>query len=170
MTYDLDYYERMLRLNAQTGEQISKVRWEWINEINPRIVLDYGSGCGFFRTYRPADITVYSYDVGPYPQTGIELTIYDVVCFWDVLEHLPDFKPLEPVLALSRYVALSLPIKPQDTLWNDWKHFKPGEHLHYWTGETVQEFFQKYGFKLMKSGYPECPPRQDIKSFLFKKL
>lgn len=169
MKYDIEYYEKMLRQNAIHSWSISKKRWDWIVEIGPNTVLDYGSGCGFFRAYRPEGIVVYSYDIGPYPQTGIELTSYDVVCFWDVLEHIADFSIIEPVIALAKHIALSLPIKPDNVLWDNWKHFKPNEHLHYWTGETVQAFFNQYGFKLMKSGYPECPPREDIKSFLFKR-
>lgn len=159
----------MLRQNSKTAEVISKRRWEWIDCANPKIVLDYGSGCGFFRAFRPEGVQVYSYDIATYPQTGIDLLLYDVVCLWDVLEHIADFKVIGPILALAGHIALTLPVKPIDVLWNDWKHFKPNEHLHYWTGETVQAFFQQYGFELIKVGCPECPPRVDIRSFLFKR-
>lgn len=168
MKYDLEYYENMLRLNSITAEQICKIRWDWISECAPRVVLDYGSGVGWFRAWRPRGVEVYSYDIANYPQTDIELVMYDVVCFWDVLEHIPDFKVIEPILALSRHVAISLPIIANTDL-ADWKHFKPAEHLHYFTQEVLDAFFERYGFSCIKMGQPECPPRVDITSVLYKR-
>ena len=81
MNYDLEYFEKMLRLNSKTGELISNIRWAWIGDTHPKTILDYGSGCGFFRAYRPEGVEVNSYDIGTFPQTGIELKIYDIVCF-----------------------------------------------------------------------------------------
>lgn len=167
MRYDLAYYENMLRQYSATAEMISKIRWEWIAEFKPRTVLDYGSGVGWFKAWAPQGITVYSYDTGEYPQTGIELLMYDVTCFWDVLEHIRDFDVIEPILALSRNVAGTVPIKPEDIAFSNWKHFKPGEHLHYWTEETLTGLFGRYGFSLLKTGYPECPPRQEVLSFAY---
>ncbi len=171
--YNLDYYEGMLRNYSATAEQICRVRWHFLQEGvllpggKPRIkVLDYGSGVGWFRAWRPHWADVWSYDVAQYPQTSIELQLYDCVCFWDVLEHIPDFKEIEPVLALSSHVALSVPI-PIDGL-EDWKHFKPGEHLHYFTEESLTALLSKYGFvPIVMSRTSECPPREDILTALF---
>jgi len=171
MKYDIEYYENLLRIQSNTAEKINKIRWNFILEVlSPNNILDYGSGCGFFRAYRPSGIEVDSYDIGPYPQTGIRIKLYDVVCFWDVFEHINDFKVIEPILALSSAVALSIPIKPDNKHFADWKHFKIGEHLHFWNEDTLQAFFLKYGFnKVKNSGYPECPPREDILSIILTK-
>ena len=167
--YDIDYYEKMLREYSETAKEIARLRWEWIKETAPLTVLDYGAGVGWFRAHRPKGISVDSYDIGPYPQTGIKFKIYDVVCFWDVLEHINNFEDIEPLLALARYVACTVPVKPENVDFADWKHFKPGEHLHYFTTETLSELFKKYGFQLVKTDLPECPPRRDVHSFLFKR-
>lgn len=167
MRYDLDYYENMLRQYSATAEMISKIRWEWLAEFKPKTVLDYGSGVGWFRAWRPQGMIVDSFDVGQYPQTDIHLTIYDVTCFWDVLEHIRDFDVIEPVLALSKNVAGTVPIKPEDIFFKDWKHFKPGEHLHYWTEETLDALLNRYGFNRLRVGYPECPPREGVMSFAY---
>lgn len=165
MDYDLEYFEKMLRLNSATAEKICKIRWEWVSEVKPRTVLDYGSGVGWFRAHRPPGTEVFTFDVGPFPQTGIPLKLFDVVCFWDTLEHIPDFSKIEPILALTSWVALTLPIV--DGPLSASKHFKPGEHLHYFTEDTLSALFRKYGFRLMKKGSPECPPREEAHSFLF---
>ncbi len=168
--YDLNYYENLLKMYSKSAEQINNIRWEFISDINPKVVLDYGSGVGWFRAYRPKDVEVYSYDIGNFPQTGIELRMYDVVCFWDVVEHVPDFTILESILNLSRHVAITLPIYEENVEnLEAWKHFKPNEHLHYFTKKSLVALLNKYFFEEIKSGQPECPPRQDIWSFLFKR-
>jgi len=167
--YNLEYYENMLRNYSKTGETISKIRWEFINRLNPHNVLDYGCGVSWFRAYRPDGINVDTFDIGPYPQTGVSLKIYDVTCFWDVLEHIPDFSVIEPILRISNNIAVSLPISPGEIDLN-WKHYKPGEHLHYFTHETLDVLFKRYGFNKLIDGTPECPPREDIWSFIYKKL
>lgn len=169
MNYDIEYYENMLRQYSKTAEQIAELRWKWIEELDPRIVLDYGSGVGWFRAWRPKGVQVDSYDIASYPQTGIKLVIYDVVCFWDVLEHILDFTKIEPILALARNAAVTLPIMSEQEEFDQWKHFKPGEHLHYFTNATLDALFARYGFARKKIGQPECPPRKDITSVLYEK-
>lgn len=169
MNYDIDYYENMLRNYSGTAEQICRIRWDWIAELQPKVVLDYGCGVGWFRAFRPLGVEVYTYDIGDYVQTGIPLKVFDICCFFDVLEHVNDFTVIEPILRLSNYVITSLPLATQDEGLSKWKHFKPGEHLHYFTKYTLEALFEKYGFVIIKIGTPECPPRKDITSFLFKR-
>ena len=166
--YNLDYYERLLRLYSKTAEKICKIRWDFVKEINPKTVLDYGSGVGWFRAFQPSDIKVDSYDIANFPQTGIKRKLYDLVCFWDVLEHLPNFKEIESVLN-AKYLALTIPIKPKNVKLKEWKHYKPGEHLHYFSIEMLDTLFGTYSFKRIKDGHPECPPRQDAYSALYEK-
>lgn len=169
MKYGLEYYEKMLRGYSASGEKIARIRWDFVSEIKPRVVLDYGSGVGWFRAWRPPGVEVDSYDIGPVPQTEIRVIMYDIVCFWDVLEHIRDFSLIEPVLNLSRHIALTIPIQPTNTPISDWKHFKPMEHLNYFTRDSIQDLLGRYDFNLLKEAKAECPPREDIHSFLFKK-
>jgi len=152
MEYGLEYYEKMLREYSATAQEICRKRWEFIGDFlgiggkgRTHRVLDYGSGVGWFRAWRPRGAEVWTYDVAEYPQTGIELRKYDAVCFWDVLEHIPDFKAIEAVLALADHVAVSIPIAPDGL--EGWKHFKVTEHLHYFTRESLVSLFAEYGFE-----------------------
>lgn len=176
INYDIEYYYNLLRIHCATAKDISKVRWDFLGNILdhniPITILDYGCGIGFFEAFRPKGVPIqlFTYDIMPVPQTGIPENIeFDVITLWDVLEHIPDFTSLAPLLAKTRFVALSLPIKPDGKRWEQWKHFKPGEHLHYYSEDLLVALFEKYDFKLVDSGTPECPPREDVWSFIFAK-
>jgi len=168
MKYDLEYYELMLRKYSLTAAQLAEIRWNFLSRLELKTVLDYGSGVGWFRAWRPKGVEVDTYDIADYPQTGIRFVAYDCVCFWDVLEHIPDFSEIEPALRLARNVAGSIPIKPNETDYAEWVHFKPGEHLHFWTEETLDALFRRYGFEKVCINTPECPPRHDILSFIYR--
>ena len=166
--YNLGYYENTLRLNSGSAELICGIRWDFLADIRPRTVLDYGAGVGWFRAWRPEGVEVDSYDVGPSPQTGITRDTYDVLCLWDVLEHLPGFVEIDHLLKSCRHVALTVPCLPAGQDIRTWHHYKPQEHLHIFTEETIEALFDVMGFDLVKKGTPECPPRRDITSFLFE--
>lgn len=167
----------MIRQNLNTAEEISKIRWNFISEVNAKTILDYGSGPGFFKIFSPNGTKIYTYDIGcdehgnKYPQTGLpnNPVKFDIVCFWDVLEHIKDIREIEPFLAQTENIAISVPIVKEGIDLEKWKHFKPGEHVFYFTKETLSLFFLNYGFKMIKSGMPECPPRVDILSAIFNK-
>jgi hypothetical protein len=101
--------------------------------------------------------------------TGITQDRYDLVSFWDVLEHIPDFNEIVPVLSICENVAVTVPIKPPDMKWKDYKHYKPLEHRHHFTKDSLISLMETFGFILCKDGTPECPPRKHIHSFLFKR-
>jgi len=168
MIYDIEYFDGLLRNNSQYAEKISRIRWDFIKDMHPKIVLDYGSGVGWFRAFKPKDIVVDTYDIANYPQTGIKHEHYDVICFWDVFEHIPDFSVLVKLLENTSYIAFSLPMKPKNIEWMSWKHFKPLEHLHYYDLELLDATLMFFNFKRIKCSQPECPPRKDIYNILYE--
>jgi hypothetical protein len=169
--YDVDYYYNMLKMYAKSGEQIAKIRWDFIGEyiLPSSRILDFGSGLGFFAAHAPEEINVDTCDVGPYVTTGIRHDRYDVLCLWDVLEHLPDFSCIHEHLCKVQFVAITVPMLPEGKELLTWKHFKPNEHLHYFTNHTLDALFKVYGFTRVKDGYPECPPREDIISVVYRR-
>jgi len=175
MKYDIDYYYNLLRLQTEHAWRISGIRWSFVKECNARIVLDYGCGVGFFKAFAPPDVEVDTYDIGPYVMTGINHDDYDLLCLWDVIEHVnwekkPDMD-MEKILTKTKYVAVSLPIMPEGKKLEEWKHWKPKEHLvRFKSIDRVISFFKDRGFKLVKMEDIENPPREDIYDFLFKRL
>jgi hypothetical protein len=177
MNYDCEYYYNLLKIHTHTAKEISAIRWEFVSQLMPElqsrhpVVLDYGSGVGWFKAFAPATIKeVDTYDIMPVPQTGIRHVHYDIVTLWDVLEHIPDFSDIAPILEKSDFCAITLPIKPEGMSWKDYKHFKISEHIHHYTSDLLEAMFEYYGFKLKIKGTPECPPREFIESFIFENV
>lgn len=171
--YNVDYFYNMLRMYSSSAERISKIRWEFVSDAVVSTgfptVLDYGSGCGFFKAFAPKHVKVDTFDLMPVPQTGITREKYDLITFWDVLEHIPNLMDLKSVFEMAKFVAITVPVKPNDIAWKEYKHFKPGEHIHHFQVDYLCAVMDIFGFVLLKSGTPECPPREHIESFLFIK-
>lgn len=176
--YDAEYYENMLHMYSGTAGQIARVRWDFVKETGAQVILDFGCGLNFMTIFAPDGTDMDSYDIGHiedvlYPQTGIRRAHYDLILLHDVLEHVdwgdaPD-KKMEGMLQRTQWVSVTVPVMPDGELLEEWKHYKPGEHLIYFTEESLDQFFVERGFMKVKSGYPECPPRVDILSALYKK-
>lgn len=169
-SYDLSYFDKMLRAYSGSAELICERRWAWVADAGARTVLDYGSGIGWFRAFAPPGVQVDTFEVMPVPQTGITRQAYDLLTLWDVLEHLPSLATIEPLLLAVQHVAISIPILPPDKSWIGWKHFKPYEHLFYPTHEQLKALFESFGFAEVRRGQPECPPREDIWNFLYRRV
>jgi hypothetical protein len=167
--YDADYFYNMLRMYSPTAKQICDARWAFVAQAGAKTVLDYGSGCGFFKAFAPADVAVDTFDLMKVPQTGVRAYKYDLVTLWDVLEHIPDLESMRKIFDMTNWIGLTVPIKPADVPWKEYKHFKPGEHIHHFQEDYLCAVMDLFGFELVKSGNPECPPRSMIGSFLFKR-
>ena len=168
MEYNIEYQENLLRLHARNAEFINGIRWKWIQKFGPETVLDYGCGPGFFRAYRPDGVEVDTFDVAPVMQTGIKRDHYDMICFWDVLEHIENHDILRPVFDMADKIACSVPIFENGIPLEAWKHYKPGEHLHNFDLNQLVSLLIRFNFECIMMGKPECPPRKDIYSFVFQ--
>ena len=171
--YNKEYFKSISDAYEKTAKKISKIRWDFVKFIKPKIVLDYGAGANFLTKFAPKGVIVDSFDIGKYPikYTGIRHKFYDLIFLCDVLEHIPDFRILNKILKRTRYIYVSIPLLPKGKRLKKWKHFKfeTGEHLHFFTERSLDLFFEARGFKRIKSGFPECEIREDIYSAVYKK-
>ncbi len=130
----LEEYKR--RAETPIGQEIVRSRWSLVSGfVKGGTLLDYGCGPGVFHTSGPPSFKSFGYDLNPY---GGYLTIpqmdFDVVTFWDVLEHLP--APFDIVDGLNpKWLFVIFPdiehVPIEDI--RKWRHWKPKEHIHYWT-------------------------------------
>ena len=173
--YNKEYFGSISQSYKKTAKIISKIRWAFVGEVKPKLVLDYGAGANFLSKYAPKRVVIDSFDIGNYSvkYTGIRHKFYDLVFLCDVLEHIPDFRILDDIFKKTKYVCVSIPLLPRGKRLKTWKHFKfeTGEHLHFFTKRSLDLFFEARGFKNIKSGFPEVTqgPRTDILNVLYQK-
>ena len=138
----------------------------------PSSILEVGYGKGYFLEACSKVVpSVYGYDIAktPVPEGCKKVSEedflnkhYDVICFWDALEHFEDpsfIKDLD-----CEMIAVSLPwchynsieywdgIEKADEWFENWKHRKPDEHLWHFDDFSLIEFFNKNGYTRMTEG------------------
>jgi SAM-dependent methyltransferase len=158
-TYAHQYDHRPVR-------EMSDLRWDFIQSVlalpAASRILDVGYGNGaFLKRAKAADMAIFGVDLHT-EDFGIPVVTfdtpqtYDLVCFFDSLEHFPDFAPI--LRLRTRNVIVSIPNTPDllRTAPAKWRHFKPGEHLHYFSGSSLDTLMRNWGFPTrLAEGYPE---------------
>jgi len=148
-TYNKDYIK--VRYDAyETTPLMSHLRLGIVTAAarGPKI-LDVGYGNGdFIKLACRGGFDGYGSDVhgADYGVNEIDLaadqTQWDVVTFFDSLEHIPDFTLVRELGRRAHTVVVSIPRKPTNFPCDlDWKHYRPGEHLHYFSTFSLQKLF-----------------------------
>jgi len=92
----------------------------------------------------------------------------EAITCWDSLEHIPE--PEKLLAKVEKYVFVSMPIYDDMNDCLNSKHYKPGEHLHYFTARGFKLFMRQNGFDLLSSSAIESELGRDgIMSFVFKR-
>jgi hypothetical protein len=142
-------------------------------------VLDIGAGSGaFVRAAREAGFYVNGFDVMPAAVRRLKADQayandpfqFEAVTLWDTLEHMK-----EPHLALEKiapgaWLFVSLPIFENLKDIRSSKHYRPGEHLYYWTADGLIKWAAYYGLTFIERSYHETEAgREDIGAFAFRR-
>jgi SAM-dependent methyltransferase len=133
-----------------TTDLMSHLRLGFVRAVQPRCsrLLDVGYGNGsFLKLAQKAGYDVYGNDVhGCGEKFGIrEVSLngaaWDVVTFFDSLEHFSSLELPRKVCQRALAVVISVPCLPdREEDIPAWKHYRPGEHLHYFTERSLAEF------------------------------
>jgi SAM-dependent methyltransferase len=108
-------------------------------------LLDVGHGTGeFVRLAESAGFEAFGCDVHGV-DVGIQtinldadLSRWDVTCLFDSVEHFVAFDVIRDLFVRSRVVMISTPRRPNSLYGIDWwRHYKPGEHLHYFSRKSL---------------------------------
>lgn len=150
----------------------------------PKSILDVGYGTGAFLKVCETQIpNRYGHDISGWnvPE-GCEFVDnilekeFDVITFFDSLEHMNDIEFVKDLNC--NYVCISLPwCHYFDDGWFDtWKHRKPDEHLWHFNEQSLQNFMTRMGYQTVNICNLEDvtrennQPYQNILSGIFKKL
>jgi hypothetical protein len=177
--YDADYFEHYVRLeNTEIARQLNAGRTA-LAEKYCGSLLDIGVGSGEFM--RACSVPVAGYDINPVAvrwlkEAGLYFDPYaatttaDGVTFWDAMEHIPEPHDLLGRLRGGVYVFVSMPIFTDLTRVRRSKHYKPNEHLYYFTTSGMIRYMADGGFDVVEmSDFETRAGREDILTFVFKK-
>jgi hypothetical protein len=152
----------------------------------PRSILDVGYGEGSFLKCASKIISrCYGFDVPPtYPLVYNNICLvddiyqdeYDVVTFFDSLEHFKNIYEIEKLK--TTYIVISLPwchYYEDDEGFKNWKHRKYNEHLWHFNKKSLVNFFNSIGYDISHIGNVEDAIRKstndlpNILTAIFKK-
>jgi 2-polyprenyl-3-methyl-5-hydroxy-6-metoxy-1,4-benzoquinol methylase len=165
----------------EVAQKVNKARLAMIERHLPKAerFLDYGAGSGDFMEYASSEgWDVYGYEV--LPKTRKKLIEkkrfsptsagFKGVCLWDVIEHIEMPSLVLRPIEKGAFLFVSLPIFPTLDHIDGSKHYRPGEHLYYWTREGFIEWMAAYGFRLLETSDHEVEAgRESIGAFAFVK-
>jgi len=155
--YDVEYVDVRYNTYGEKNVQISFLRLGYIigslGKI-PSSILDVGYGNANFITACSKIISnCYGNDVSNYPLPdsikfvdNIYKEHYDVVTFFDVLEHFENIYDIKNLKC--NYIVISVPWchYHSDKWFVDWKHRRPDEHLWHFNEKSIVNFFNEIGF------------------------
>lgn len=178
VTYGDDYLAKFDAYDAGIERAVNKGRCSMLmrNLHTGGRVLDYGAGNGsFVREARAWGFVASGYDVIPAAaqrlrDSGLyadpDPTCFDAVTLWDVVEHLDVPEPL--LSSIRGRLFASLPIFDDLREIRTSKHYRPGEHLRYFTADGFVAWIESFGFRLTERSDHEIKAGRDsIGAFAF---
>lgn len=175
--YDTSYFRSyVVRDATDMGEKLTAARVGLVAKYTPNAVLDVGIGGGRFVASAPFGSK--GYDINPdavrwLQHEGIWGDLYaaswPVATFWDALEHIPT--PEKALARCSDLVFVSLPVFTSRANCAESKHFKPGEHIWYFTETGFVAYMFDNGFRELERNTIESDlGREGITTFVFQRV
>jgi hypothetical protein len=176
MTYTGKYFANYQELDATPmGGLLTQARIDLVEKFYPvGVIVDIGIGGGRF----VEDGGAMGYDVCEdavkwLQDTGRFVDPYaapvEAITCWDSLEHIPE--PEKLLAQVKTWFFVALPLCESADEWMSSKHYKPGEHLHYWSLPGFIDWCEAQGFQVMEVNHAETElGREGITSFAFKRV
>jgi len=175
MEYGQNYWQEYIdRAASPMGVKLTEIRTELVAKYLPSsaFLLDVGIGCGQFVEARP---NTFGTDLNPRAVAWLQeraIFVPDLhgwnksMTFWDSLEHIP--RASDAFVRASEFAFLTMPIyRDRDHVLRS-KHFKPGEHLWYWTRAGLIRWARGLGYECLEVNDLESRAgREDIETFVF---
>ena len=102
---------------------------------------------------------------------GLPEVTSEVVTFFDTLEHFRSLTRVMGKVANAEVIVITIPLFTDYDSIEKSHHFKPGEHLHYFTDKSIQVLFKRYLFSPIKwSDFEDKVGRRGLRSYLFERV
>jgi hypothetical protein len=158
--YDVEYIDKRYNAYGKLSEYMSYLRLGYLlGSCDSTItsILDVGYGNGDFLDAAAKVIpNCYGFEVNDYPipkgcteVSAIYNFQYDVVCFFDVLEHFDDIYEIKKLN--TKYIYISVPECHylSDDWFYVWKHRRPDEHLWHFNRQSLVNFMTELNYKVV---------------------
>lgn len=159
-SYDISYIKERYDSYKISSVNMSYLRLGYLLgtiKTNIKTLLDVGYGNGDFLTTAKKSIkNCYGNEVNSYniPDgcvfvDDIYKDSYDVVCFFDVLEHFNNIYDIKNLK--TNYIYISVPECHyfSDEWFYNWKHRREDEHLWHFNLNSLTNFMEEIGYKLV---------------------
>lgn len=180
VSYDAAYFDKCRSYeDKEIAVKINAGRIAMVNKyVGPEAtVIDIGIGSGEFIRKRGA---TFGHDINPRAVTWLkrnklwigeeELSAFEAFTFWDVIEHVEDPNHYFRHIDGGGYLFTSLPIFEDLSRVRESKHYRPGEHLYYWTEQGFVDWMAMYRFRLLeRQDFEIKAGRESILSFAFRR-
>lgn len=175
--YDEDYWKKCAGYEGSAiSDKIHAGRIDLVARYaGDALACDVGIGSGEFIRQRPGTKGI---DINPkaidwLKSNGLlanDLSGFDAVTFWDVIEHVPEPQRYLGSIKTGSWAFFSVPIFKDLFRIRESRHYRPGEHLYYWTEEGFIGWLRAYGFFVYEvSSFESDAGRDMIYSFAARK-
>lgn len=175
--YDAAYFDKYVEYAATPmGRRLTEARVNFVaRNYGGGPLVDVGIGAGQFCLTRP---NTKGFDVNPVGVQWLKgqglwhdfsASPCVAAAFWDSLEHIPN--PAAALAHVERWVFVSLPVFYGRSHATRSKHFRPDEHIWYWTREGFRRWARSQGFVVREENAAETLlGREDIRSFALERV
>ncbi len=175
--YEGGYWSEYRERDAsEMGQALTKARCDLVNRYAAgHWVVDSGIGGGrFVEEHSAWGFDVNQEAVGWLKERGRYFDPYNddsapfAITCWDSLEHIPDPEAL--VARAEQWVFVSMPVYESAEACIRSRHYKPGEHIWYWSHHGLLDWFKRQGFVCVEHNTMESLlGREGIHSYAFRR-
>lgn len=182
VAYDAAYLETFRRYAGSRVEKaLNTGRVGMLERYAARgaAVLDIGVGSGAFLDaaaaagFRPSGFDINPRAVAMLRDGGryaADARAFDVVTFWDSIEHMEAPDVILKRIQRDAIVLVAIPVFDDLARIRESRHYKPGEHLLYFTPDGFIHWMALRGFRLLeRSDHETAAGRDSIGAFAFKR-
>jgi len=180
--YDETYWAKVM---AYEGSEIARTVIEGRVEMVRRHtspgarLIDVGAGTGAFVRaamdvgYRSRGFDVMPRAVEQLKRDGLyaaNVALFDVVTMWDAIEHMEHPQHFLDWVKPGAALLVSVPIFGDIARVRESRHYRPGEHLYYFTRDGLVAWLARHEFRLLdESDHEIRAGRESIGAFAFRR-